>query len=421
MKTLNSVNNAKQLIQRFENEKNKFLNFFETRGYLKIDREPIVPLEDKTILLTNSAIVPFKRYLGENSRELSKSGIVVTQPCLRAQNLKLDLEEDTINNLLLSFNMVGALVLASEAKRFAQDVEEYLLMTAGFDKENIYLDTFQEFTSSNQAWSRNNNNKIACYFGEKNKDYYYWKFGVDKLTGRGSTFRVHDKNGFNRDLANWIEIVYDGKIQAYGFGFGVEILLSCQQRMDWIIKALPGSQIFPIKNNLEIKVLDLTTFLLKGYHGGLREGSNGPRYLMRKSIKQLVFLLKKQNNNQLSESHVIAFFKRLSQLEQIFYKKPCSALYQDIEKYLPDFNQINQYDISFIVDKYFDFQALQHYYLNQCEKIKSVALIDTFFSEQKFGQQKKSITVRLQGALSKNNIKNIAISAAQTLPINCRY
>ena len=41
----------------------KFLSFFESKGHLRLPSFPLVPQEDKSLLLINSGMAPMKKYL----------------------------------------------------------------------------------------------------------------------------------------------------------------------------------------------------------------------------------------------------------------------------------------------------------------------------------------------------------------------
>ena len=75
---------------RIKEIKDKFLSFYMMSGYNYINPAPIVPENDPTIYFSNSAILPFKKYLATECPRL-----VSFQKCLRFRGGKnlFDLNE----------------------------------------------------------------------------------------------------------------------------------------------------------------------------------------------------------------------------------------------------------------------------------------------------------------------------------------
>lgn len=71
--------------------RNKFLNYFETKGHTIVKSSPTVPDNDPTLLFTNAGMVQFKNvFLGEEKRDYTRA--TSSQKCVRAGGKHNDLE-----------------------------------------------------------------------------------------------------------------------------------------------------------------------------------------------------------------------------------------------------------------------------------------------------------------------------------------
>ena len=65
----------------------KFLSFFETKGHLRLESFPLVPKDDRSLLLINSGMAPMKKYFtGEVNPP--KSRVTTCQKCIRTPDLE---------------------------------------------------------------------------------------------------------------------------------------------------------------------------------------------------------------------------------------------------------------------------------------------------------------------------------------------
>ncbi len=105
---------------------NQFLRWMAACSFLRIEPEPLVPRNDPTLILTNSAVVPFKPYL-RGELTIPASGIVVLQPCVRFHSLDDTHEEATSREFGLDFEMMGALVGSDGAETIAKHIFGWLV------------------------------------------------------------------------------------------------------------------------------------------------------------------------------------------------------------------------------------------------------------------------------------------------------
>ena len=65
----------------------KYLNFFESKGHLKMDSFPLVPQNDKSILLINAGMTPLKPYF-TGQQKPPRTRVTTCQKCIRTPDLE---------------------------------------------------------------------------------------------------------------------------------------------------------------------------------------------------------------------------------------------------------------------------------------------------------------------------------------------
>lgn len=118
--------------------RNKYLEFFKTRGHVQIPRALLVPQNDPTTLFTGSGMQPLVPYLlGE--KHPSGVKLVNSQTCLRAQ----DIDDVGDNRHTTFFEMLGNWSLGDYFKE--QQIKwffEFLVDEVGLDPNKIYVTCF---------------------------------------------------------------------------------------------------------------------------------------------------------------------------------------------------------------------------------------------------------------------------------------
>ena len=64
----------------------KYLSFFETKGHLRLPSFPLVPINDKSLLLINSGMAPMKKYF-TGEEEPPRNRVTTCQKCIRTPDL----------------------------------------------------------------------------------------------------------------------------------------------------------------------------------------------------------------------------------------------------------------------------------------------------------------------------------------------
>src|SRR5690554_5871855 len=65
----------------------KFLRFFEGKGHLRLPSAPLVPQNDRSLLLINSGMAPLKPYFTGEEKPPSKR-VVTCQKCIRTPDIE---------------------------------------------------------------------------------------------------------------------------------------------------------------------------------------------------------------------------------------------------------------------------------------------------------------------------------------------
>ncbi len=161
----------------------KFLDFFASKGHQVVPSAPIVVKNDPTLMFTNAGMNQFKDwFLGNETPKYKR--VVDTQKCLRVSGKHNDLEEvgvDTYHHTM--FEMLGNWSFGDYFKQEAIEWAWELLTTEyGLDKNRLYVTYFEGDEKEGLAPDTDALNEWKKWIAEErilkgNKKDNFWEMG----------------------------------------------------------------------------------------------------------------------------------------------------------------------------------------------------------------------------------------------------
>lgn len=149
------MKNSEQSFQAMKTTeiRQRFIDYFKTRGHQEVPSSSLVPGNDPTLLFTNSGMVQFKDlFLGEEKRNYRRA--VTSQRCVRAGGKHNDLENvgytarhHTFFEMLGNFSFGD--YFKEDAIRYAW---ELLTVEFGLPEDRLWVTIFEEDDESESIW-----------------------------------------------------------------------------------------------------------------------------------------------------------------------------------------------------------------------------------------------------------------------------
>jgi alanyl-tRNA synthetase len=184
----------------------KFFDFFESKGHKIVSSAPMVVKNDPTLMFTNAGMNQFKDIFLDNSNA-NDSRVANTQKCLRVSGKHNDLEEvghDTYHHTM--FEMLGNWSFGdyfkSEAISWAW---EFLVETMKIDKTRLYATVFEGDKNDNVDWDEEAYSFWKKYLPEEqilkgSKKDNFWEMGETGPCGPCSELHVDIRSDEERAL-----------------------------------------------------------------------------------------------------------------------------------------------------------------------------------------------------------------------------
>lgn len=191
----------------------KFLDYFQSKGHLIVPSAPIVLKDDPTLMFSNSGMTQFKDYfLGY--KEPKATRIADTQKCLRVSGKHNDLDDvgrDTYHHTM--FEMLGNWSFGDYFKKEAISwAWELLTVVYGIPKENLYVTIFEGDANENLERDTEAYDYWKEFISEDriingNKKDNFWEMGASGPCGPCSEIHVDLRSAEEKTKISGLELV----------------------------------------------------------------------------------------------------------------------------------------------------------------------------------------------------------------------
>jgi alanyl-tRNA synthetase len=174
-----------------------YLDFFESKDHLKADSFPLVPKNDKSLLLINSGMAPLKPYFTGQETPPSKR-MTTCQKCIRTgdiENVGKTARHGTFFEMLGNFSFGD--YFKKEAIAWAW---EFFTEVLEVPKEILYVSVYEEDDEAEQIWHEQE--KVPMdHIVRMGKADNFWEHGLgpcgpcsEIYVDRGEKYGCHDPN-----------------------------------------------------------------------------------------------------------------------------------------------------------------------------------------------------------------------------------
>ncbi len=225
----------------------KFLNFFESKGHQIVPSAPIVVKNDPTLMFTNAGMNQFKDwFLGNEVPQYKR--LADTQKCLRVSGKHNDLEEvgvDTYHHTM--FEMLGNWSFGDYFK--AEAIEwawELLTKEYGIDKDRLYVTIFEGDDKEGLAKDTDAYNEWKKWISEArillgNKKDNFWEMGDTGPCGPCSEIHIDLRPDAERAALNGASLVNNDHPQVIEIWNNV--FMEFNRKADGSLEKLPAQHV----------------------------------------------------------------------------------------------------------------------------------------------------------------------------------
>lgn len=126
-----------------------FLEFFEEKDHIVMHSFPLIPQEDKSLLLINAGMAPLKKYF-TGERKFSKDRVATSQKCIRTQDIE---NVGRTQRHAAFFEMLGNFSFGDYFKKEAIIwAMEFLTEWLRIDKDRLWATVYEEDDEAFELW-----------------------------------------------------------------------------------------------------------------------------------------------------------------------------------------------------------------------------------------------------------------------------
>jgi len=196
--------------------RNRFLDFFASKGHRIVPSAPMVVKDDPTLMFTNAGMNQFKEWFLGNTQVKDKR-IADTQKCLRVSGKHNDLEEvghDSYHHTM--FEMLGNWSFGDYFKKEAIEwAWELLTEVYKIDRERLYVTVFEGSPEDNTEKDNESHNLWLKFLPSErvlmgNKKDNFWEMGESGPCGPCSEIHVDLRGDSERAVTDGSLLVNKG-------------------------------------------------------------------------------------------------------------------------------------------------------------------------------------------------------------------
>jgi len=289
-----------------------FFNYFLDLSYLLHEPVKIHSGIDTSVHYIGAHISVLKKYLINDN--VPEKGFVMSQPCVRTQNLKKYSDDFYIPNWGSFFHSLGALVRIDKIEEATAQTFDLLRNVWGINEEDIILRVSKK-DKDLMALAKANASSEFLEVDTMNPIYYRHKFGLETIFGRSFNIALRDyeKNTYS-DIGNIIILEDRNKPVGVEIALGTSTVLKQVHGLSHVLDCHPllGTDIIEQKS-IRLKLEDCIITSMHLYHQGLEPSNKHiTNRLMRKYMKNIAKVLEK---GYFSEDNFLNMIKRYEKSE----------------------------------------------------------------------------------------------------------
>lgn len=130
----------------------QYLAFFESKGHTRLPSFPLIPIDDKSLLLINSGMAPMKKFFLGQAVPPNKR-VTTCQKCIRTpdiENVGKTARHGTFFEMLGNFSFGDYFKVEATAWAW-----EFLTVTMGLDPSRLWITIYEDDDEAFEIWNKN--------------------------------------------------------------------------------------------------------------------------------------------------------------------------------------------------------------------------------------------------------------------------